>query len=177
MAGNPPEGLGDDFFEQILAVPQGYTGGGGESTGYGGGGGEVGSMPMVLQLGSGGGNGSGGSTGGGGFRGVGMGMGLPLGLNLEQGFLRHDRFREDVEANTNNNSNTNNVSSAAAGTSAINVSLCLYCGPLDFLLVWIMAVVFLFFGYPFESIFVVLELCSFCFSVCMWTGIGGCRFT
>ncbi|KAH7543246.1 hypothetical protein FEM48_Zijuj02G0164200 [Ziziphus jujuba var. spinosa] len=130
MAGNPPEGLGDDFLEQILAVPQTYTGGGGgtDGTGYGGGGGggEVGSMPMVLQLGSGGGNGSGGSGsgggggGGGGFRGVGMGMGLPLGLNLEQGFLRQDRFREDVDGNTNNNTNINNVSSSAAATSGIN---------------------------------------------------------
>ncbi|XP_024025166.1 transcription factor UNE12-like isoform X2 [Morus notabilis] len=103
MAGNPPESsLGDDFFEQILAVPQSYNGGGGGS-------GEVGSMPMVPQLGSGG------STsvvccggGGGGYRGVGMGMGMPLGLNLEQqGFIRHDRFRDDLEPPPDNNNTTN----------------------------------------------------------------------
>ncbi|PON87159.1 Basic helix-loop-helix transcription factor [Trema orientale] len=111
MAGNPPESLGDDFFEQILAVPQSYTGGGSD----------VGSIPMVLQLGSGAGNVSGGG-GGGGFRGVGMGMGMgmPLGLNLEQGFLRHDRFRDEVEANTNNNTsnNNNNLSSPVTGASS-----------------------------------------------------------
>ncbi|KAL5566284.1 hypothetical protein UlMin_029448 [Ulmus minor] len=115
MAGNPPpEGLEDYFFEEILAVPQGYTGAGGEATGYPGGSGEVGSMPMVLQLGSGGGSGSG-------FRGIGMGMGMPLGLNLEQGFMRHDSIREEVEANTNNSNNSNHISSpASANSSAIN---------------------------------------------------------
>ncbi|XP_062084481.1 transcription factor UNE12-like isoform X2 [Humulus lupulus] len=109
MAGNPPENLGDDFLEQILAGQQSYTGGGGD----------MGSMPMVLQLGSGAGNVSGGSGPGGGFRGVGMGMGMPLGLNLEQGFLRHDRFRDEVEVNNTNN-NTNNLSSPVNATSAIN---------------------------------------------------------
>ncbi|KAF4360410.1 hypothetical protein CsatB_028863 [Cannabis sativa] len=109
MAGNPPENLGDDFLEQILAGQQSYTGGGGD----------MGSMPMVLQLGSGAGNVSGGSGPGGGYRGVGMGMGMPLGLNLEQGFLRHDRFRDEVEVNNNNN-NTNNLSSPVNATSAIN---------------------------------------------------------
>ncbi|KAF2287844.1 hypothetical protein GH714_002940 [Hevea brasiliensis] len=77
MAGNPPpEGLGDDFFEQILAVQPGY-GGGGET----GGAEVVGStMPMMgLQLGT---------PGGGGLRTNNMGM-MPLGLNLEHhGFLR-----------------------------------------------------------------------------------------
>lgn len=165
MAGNPPESLGDDFFEQILAVPQGYTGGGGESAGYGGGGGEVGSMPMVLQLGSGGGNGSGGSGGGGGFRGVGMGMGLPLGLNLEQGFLRHDRFREDVEANTNNNSNTNNVSSAAAATSAISVSVFITDLWICYLFgLWLSYICL--FGSRLRVNLSCWEFCSFCFSVC-----------
>ncbi|KAM1406216.1 hypothetical protein ACFXTH_000904 [Malus domestica] len=37
MAGNPPEGLGDDFFEQILAVPPSYSGGGGGGESAGGG--------------------------------------------------------------------------------------------------------------------------------------------
>ncbi|ONI04848.1 hypothetical protein PRUPE_6G343400 [Prunus persica] len=124
MAGNPPEGLGDDFFEQILAVPPSYSTGGADSAG--GGYGDVGSMPMVLQLGSGGsssaGGGGGGGSGGGGYRGVGMGMGMPLGLNLEQGgFIGQERFRElreEVEANTNNNINTPNVS--ASVSSAMN---------------------------------------------------------
>lgn len=125
MAGNPPEGLGDDFFEQILAVPPSYSTGGADSAG--GGYGDVGSMPMVLQLGSGGSSSAaaaGGGSGGGGYRGVGMGMGMPLGLNLEQGgFIGQERFRElreEVEANTNNNINTSNVS--ASVSSAMNVS-------------------------------------------------------
>lgn len=116
MAGNnPPEGIGDDFFEQILAVPQSYAVS--ESSGY------VGSMPIGLQLGPGSGHGS---VGGGGFRGIngigmGMGMDLPLGLNLEQGFLRrdHNRYRDDVEgshSNTNHN-NTNTLSSPAINVS------------------------------------------------------------
>ncbi|KAK3418379.1 hypothetical protein EUGRSUZ_H04337 [Eucalyptus grandis] len=95
MAGsNPQEGLGDEFFEQILAVPPGaYSGG---------------STPMVLQLGSGRGGveDGGGRGGGGGLRG--MGVMMPLGLNLEQGGLfRH----EDVE----------NSTSASSTTSAINM--------------------------------------------------------
>ncbi|KAF8017848.1 hypothetical protein BT93_H2910 [Corymbia citriodora subsp. variegata] len=91
MAGsNPQEGLGDEFFEQILAVPPGTY--------------SSGSMPMVLQLGSGRGGGEDG--GGGGLRG--MGVMMPLGLNLEQGGLfRH----EDVE----------NSTSASSTTSAINM--------------------------------------------------------
>ncbi|KAH7571903.1 hypothetical protein JRO89_XS04G0164700 [Xanthoceras sorbifolium] len=105
MAGNGQEGLGDDFFEQILAVPPGYTSSGGGS------GGEVGSssaLPMFLQLGSGGGGSAGGLS-------MGMGMGMmPLGLNLEHSFLRQ---QED-----NNNNNNNNASSpSSTTTSAINV--------------------------------------------------------
>ncbi|KAL5768245.1 hypothetical protein ACOSP7_014800 [Xanthoceras sorbifolium] len=104
MAGNGQEGLGDDFFEQILAVPPGYTSSGGGS------GGEVGSssaLPMFLQLGSGGGGSAGGLS-------MGMGMGMmPLGLNLEHSFLRQ---QED-----NNNNNNNNASSpSSTTTSAIN---------------------------------------------------------
>ncbi|KAK4759363.1 hypothetical protein SAY87_022494 [Trapa incisa] len=77
MAGSGHEGLGDEFFEHIMAPPPGgYAG----STDYRGGGGEgpgdIGRMHMVLQLGSSGGGS--GERGGGG-----MGM-LPLGLNLEQ---------------------------------------------------------------------------------------------
>ncbi|KAJ6384329.1 hypothetical protein OIU78_027605 [Salix suchowensis] len=96
MAGNPPpEGLGDDFFEQILAVqPPGGSGGGG--------GGEV----MGLQLGSYAGN-------------VGlmrsnadnnMGM-MPLGLNLEHhGFLRQQQADDSSSSlDTNNSNNINNT--------------------------------------------------------------------
>ncbi|XP_038880010.1 transcription factor UNE12-like [Benincasa hispida] len=88
MAGIPSEGLGDDFFEQILAVPSAYGGGGG---------GDMVSMPMGLQLGSGGGGGG--------------GMGMPLGLNLEQGFLRQERFREEIDGHNNNASSSSTASS------------------------------------------------------------------
>lgn len=116
MAGNQQEGLGvgDDFFEQILAVPPGFGGGGG------GEGGEVGStMPMLLQLGSGGG--SGGSGGGdcGGYRGMGLGMGMgmmPLGLNLQHGFLRHEDGVLDGR-----NSSHNASCSATPAVSGISV--------------------------------------------------------
>ncbi|EEF31106.1 transcription factor UNE12 [Ricinus communis] len=107
MAGNPPpEGLGDDFFEQILAVQPGYGGGDG-----GGGGDVVGStMPMMgLQLGSA-------SSGGGGLRTNNMGM-MPLGLNLE--FLRQQEDGSGALDNNNHtNNNNNNVSSST--TSVIN---------------------------------------------------------
>ncbi|KAJ6359958.1 hypothetical protein OIU77_004042 [Salix suchowensis] len=95
MAGNPPpEGLGDDFFEQILAVQPPGDGGGG--------GGEV----MGLQLGSYAGN-------------VGlmrsnadnnMGM-MPLGLNLEHhGFLRQQQADDSSSSlDTNNSNNINNT--------------------------------------------------------------------
>ncbi|XP_058000465.1 transcription factor UNE12 isoform X2 [Hevea brasiliensis] len=103
MAGNPPpEGLGDDFFEQILAVQPGY-GGGGDT----GGGEVVGStMPMMgLQLGT---------PGGGGLRTNNMGM-MPLGLNLEHhGFLRQ---QEDGGGALDNN---NHASNNASTTSGIN---------------------------------------------------------
>ncbi|XP_017977373.1 PREDICTED: transcription factor UNE12 isoform X2 [Theobroma cacao] len=123
MAGNQQEGLGDDFFEQILAVPPGYGGGAG-----GGGASEVGgaTLPMVLQLGSSGGpaGGSGGDGGGGGFRGMGIGVGMgmmPLGLNLEHGFLRH----EDgvvVDSNNNNSNNNNNNASCSAASAVSGIS-------------------------------------------------------
>ncbi|XVF06315.1 hypothetical protein REPUB_Repub06bG0036800 [Reevesia pubescens] len=112
MAGNQQEaGLGDDFFEQILAVPPGYGGGGA---------GEVGgaTLPMVLQLGSSGG--AAGGSGGGGFRGMGIGIGMgmmPLGLNLEHGFLRHeDGVVLDTNNSNNNNNNNNNASCSTAST-------------------------------------------------------------
>ncbi|XP_059439651.1 transcription factor UNE12-like isoform X2 [Corylus avellana] len=114
MAGNPPDGLGDAFLEQILAVQPAYTSSeaaaAAVAAGYGGG--EVGSMaPMVLQLGS--------SDG---LRGMGLGMGMapPLGLNRQQGFLRQERFREEVvDGNTNCHNSTNNGSSSSA-ISGIN---------------------------------------------------------
>ncbi|MED6208813.1 Transcription factor une12, variant 2 [Stylosanthes scabra] len=117
---NGSEGLGDDFFEQILAVPTEYGGGGGGRT-------LVGSMPpMVLQLGS---------TVGSGVPVDGLRMGMmPLGLNLEQtGFLR--RFPEqvsDVEAAINNqqqqylrlsnNNNNNNSSSSSSSSSPAGIT-------------------------------------------------------
>ncbi|KAK9732841.1 hypothetical protein RND81_04G026400 [Saponaria officinalis] len=91
MANNqPPEGLGDEFFEQILSV-QGYNSGGGEHQMGGfvgsGSGGDHGSSSIFLGLSPGDGSGHGGvnvGLGVGGFNG-GMGLGLPLGLNLDHG--------------------------------------------------------------------------------------------
>ncbi|GMI79196.1 PERICYCLE FACTOR TYPE-B 1, unfertilized embryo sac 12 [Hibiscus trionum] len=108
MAGNQQQepGLGDDFFEQILAVPPGYGGGGGGCST---------TLPMGLQLGS-----DGGATGGdgGGFRGMGM---MPLGLNLEHGFLRHEDGVVVDDSNDNDNNNNNNAScSAASAVSGIS---------------------------------------------------------
>jgi hypothetical protein len=79
MAGNPPDGLGDAFLEQILVGQPVYTSSQAAAAATGYGGGEVGSMaPMVLQLGSGDGlSGMG--------LGLGMGMALPLGFNQQQG--------------------------------------------------------------------------------------------
>ncbi|KAK8271795.1 hypothetical protein V6Z12_D11G286600 [Gossypium hirsutum] len=96
-------GLGDDFFEQILAVPPGYGGGGGGGA----------TLPMGLQLGSSGGatGASGGDSGGGGFRGIGM---MPLGLNLEHGFLRHE---DGVVVDNNNNNASCSAASAVSGIS------------------------------------------------------------
>ncbi|KAI6692618.1 hypothetical protein NL676_020328 [Syzygium grande] len=106
MAGsNPQEGLGDEFFEQILAVPPGpYSGG---------------SLPMVLQLGSGRGGGGGGE----GLRG--MGVMMPLGLNLEQGGLFR---REDVENSTSASSTTSaiNMEREAGGVHHNNMTSCLF---------------------------------------------------
>ncbi|KAL4352973.1 hypothetical protein GQ457_06G019400 [Hibiscus cannabinus] len=99
MAGNNQQqeaGLGDDFFEQILAVPPGYGGGGA-------------TLPMGLQLGSGGGATGASGGDGGGFRGMGM---MPLGLNLEHGFLRH----EDGVVDNNNNASCS-AASAVPGIS------------------------------------------------------------
>lgn len=116
MACNSSEGLGDDFLEQILAVPSAY--GNGEGSGM---------PPMVLQLGSG--------SGGGGLReSLGIGMGMPLGLNLEQGFLGQDggrvRYGDDVVEGNNvnnhhlhlNNANNNSTTSSSSSTSGITVS-------------------------------------------------------
>ncbi|KAA8544919.1 hypothetical protein F0562_019686 [Nyssa sinensis] len=83
MASNQLEGLADDFFDQILTVPNWFPGT--DSSGYVPNNGNLAATPssaaMVLQLGSGvGGAGGDRSSRGGGYR----GMGLPLGLNLEQ---------------------------------------------------------------------------------------------
>ncbi|KAE9619025.1 hypothetical protein Lal_00046970 [Lupinus albus] len=121
MAGNGSEGLGDDFFEQILAVPE---------ASYGRSLTDVGSIPMGLQLGSS-------SVGLRGGRSLGIGGGMPLGLNLEQGaFLKHQGAGHDVEGNITNNhshnhyqqqlnnnnniSNNNSTSSSSSSTAGIN---------------------------------------------------------
>lgn len=95
----PPEGLTDDFYNQIL-VGASYAAAN-DSTAFGGGG------SMMLQLGSGGGgDGPGHGTG---FHG--MGMGMPLGLNLEHGFLKPE------EVNANNNA----PSSSTSGMNGLHV--------------------------------------------------------
>ncbi|XP_057515819.1 transcription factor UNE12-like [Amaranthus tricolor] len=91
MANNQPhhhhhEGLGDEFFEQILSVP-GYNTGGNDGSGFVGSGSGGDGSSILLGLGPGDGSGHGGVNVGlgiGGFRG-GMGLGLPLGLNLDHG--------------------------------------------------------------------------------------------
>ncbi|KAH9614950.1 hypothetical protein KSS87_002825 [Heliosperma pusillum] len=85
MANNQqPEGLGDEFFEQILSVPSGYNSGGGGYVGSGSGGGDHGpGSSIFLGLGPGDGPGHGGVNVGG-YRDC-MGLGLPLGLNLDHG--------------------------------------------------------------------------------------------
>lgn len=84
---NPPEGLSDDFLEQILAIPPAYSSGGGAGA----------SEPpgmAVLQLSSG--EGSGHVPGGGGFP---TPM-FPLGLSLEPDVVSGagKRFRDESEA-------------------------------------------------------------------------------
>jgi hypothetical protein len=122
MSNNCSEGLGDDFFEQILAVPENGVGYGRNMDHVGGG---------VLQLGS--------TTTTPPLRGVGGIM--PLGLNLEQthhGFLRHQqdatRFVESNITNNNNhhqhlrlhdiNNHNNNNTSSPSSTPGITV--CIY---------------------------------------------------
>ncbi|XP_027365924.1 transcription factor UNE12-like isoform X2 [Abrus precatorius] len=100
MAGNTSEGLGDDFFEQILAVPDAQVGYGRTVVN------DVG----VLQLGS--------TT-----------SLMPLGLNLEQAaFLRHQDSRNflhdvvNVDATVTNNlrlHNNNSTSSSSSSTAHI----------------------------------------------------------
>lgn len=123
MAGNCSEGLGDDFFEQILAVPDSSP-----SVGYPR---TVMSDVGLLQLGS---------TPTASALPL-RGGGMPLGLNLEQtGFLRHQdttRFVDDVDATTitinnnhhqqhplhlhNNNNNSNSTSSSSSSTAGITL--------------------------------------------------------
>lgn len=80
---NPSENPGDEFFEQIIGLPNFTNHSGDPSDGSGGGGGEGGMVlppppPMMLQLGSGDAFGMG--VGGGGYHG---GAVFPLGLSLE----------------------------------------------------------------------------------------------
>ncbi|KAJ8770272.1 hypothetical protein K2173_012742 [Erythroxylum novogranatense] len=101
MAGNhQPEGLGDDFFEQILAVrPIVYGGGNGVSSGVG--------EDVGLKLGS----------GGGGLRNNSMEL-TPLGLNLEHlGFLRQQQ--EEASGGLDNN---NTIATANATATTTNPS-------------------------------------------------------
>ncbi|XP_028790307.1 transcription factor UNE12 [Neltuma alba] len=117
MACNSSEGLGDDFLEQILAVPpSAYSNSDGSAM-----------PPMVLQLGSG----SSAAAGAGLRESLGIGRGMPLGLNLEQGFLGQDgsrvRYGGDVVDGHNvanrhihlNNSN-NTINPSSSSTSAIS---------------------------------------------------------
>ncbi|KAI4301923.1 hypothetical protein L6164_035158 [Bauhinia variegata] len=112
-AGNSSsEGLGDDFFEQILAVPSAYPNSECGRTAS-----EVGSMPMLMRLGS-----SRGDDGLRGSLGIGMGMGIPLGLNLEQGFRRHEeggrRFSDGVgDGNHLHSNNANNSTSSSSSST------------------------------------------------------------
>lgn len=117
--GNGQESLGDDFFEQILSVPTGYTDPSAAASN------SADDIPMFLQLGSGGPSpgAGGGATSAADIRslamGISMGM-MPLGLNLEHSFLRQ---HEDHNSNHNNN-NTNASSSPpnnSSATSGINV--------------------------------------------------------
>ncbi|KAE8665421.1 Transcription factor UNE12 [Hibiscus syriacus] len=91
MAGNPNEAPADDFFEQILGLPNfAHTGTGlaGHDGGLAGTGVEAGA-PMFLQLNSADGAGHLGGGGGGAFH----GQVFPLGLSLEQGkggFLKQE---------------------------------------------------------------------------------------
>nr|WKE35169.1 basic helix-loop-helix family protein [Rosa persica] len=100
MANNPSEAQADDFFEQILGLPNFASA---DANLTGGDGGLAGApSSMMLQLSSGDGSGHMGAVGGGGYHG---GV-FPLGLSLEQGkagFLKPEeasgsgkRFRDDV---------------------------------------------------------------------------------
>ncbi|CAN1829299.1 Transcription factor UNE12 [Linum perenne] len=81
MAGNTaPEGLGDDFFEQILAAQPGYGGGGEGGLGSGGG-------AAAMRGGNNNNNNNNSNSNNNNNNNMGM---MPLGLNLEHhGFMRH----------------------------------------------------------------------------------------
>ena len=112
MAGNnSTEGLGDDFFEQILAVPEAPVGYGNRSV--------VGSDVGMLQLGS--------TTAGSALR---AGI-MPLGLNLEQSrFLRHQDSLNllDTNIHTNNHHHHltlhNNHTSSSSPSSTAPITVC-----------------------------------------------------
>ncbi|XP_043691974.1 transcription factor UNE12-like [Telopea speciosissima] len=98
MTNNPSEGLGDDFFDQILGIPT-YTGNESALAGT-----AAGASSMVLQLSSGGASRH--VPSGGGYQGT--TPVFPLGLSLEQGktgFMKPEEasgsgklFREGVDA-------------------------------------------------------------------------------
>ena len=123
MACNSSEGLGDDFLEQILAVPpSAYANTEGSTM-----------PPMVLQLGSGG---SAAAAGAGMRESLGIGMGMPLGLNLEQGFIGQDgsraRYGDDVVdgnnvANHHLHLNKSNDTTPTSSSSASGISVSNFC--------------------------------------------------
>lgn len=113
MAGNnSTEGLGDDFFEQILAVPEAPVGYGNR--------GVVGSDVGMLQLGS--------TTAASALR---PGI-MPLGLNLEQSrFLRHQDSPNFLDTNIHHHHHhhhltlhNNHTSSSSSPSSTAPITVC-----------------------------------------------------
>ncbi|GLT42396.1 hypothetical protein SLA2020_163980 [Shorea laevis] len=106
MANNPNEAPADDFFDQILGLPNFAPADGGLAGADGGlAGSAAAGAPMMLQLSSGDGSGHLGGIGGGGGNAF-HGQVFPLGLSLDQGkggFLKPEeasgsgkRFRDEV---------------------------------------------------------------------------------
>ncbi|RWW23985.1 hypothetical protein GW17_00011741 [Ensete ventricosum] len=75
-----PDGMADDFFEQIFSLPSSYTAGG--DAGLGGADGSLAGVPLHRRPAD--------APGG-------VGCAFPLGLSLEQGSSSGKRLREDPE--------------------------------------------------------------------------------